>query len=30
MGEDIANELVTYPHTPEEPPLRCYAGGSCH
>jgi pimeloyl-ACP methyl ester carboxylesterase len=30
MGEDIANELVTYPHTPEEPSLRCYAGGSCH
>ncbi len=29
MGEDIAHELLTYPREPAEPPLRCYAAGSC-
>jgi pimeloyl-ACP methyl ester carboxylesterase len=25
MGQDIGHELLTYPRSPEEPPLRCYA-----
>ena len=29
MGEDVGHELLAYPHTAEEPPLRCYVSGSC-
>ena len=29
MGQDIGREVLTYPHASEEPPLKCYATGSC-